>query len=493
MLTITLLLVLTACLLVYKIRQRAKHDRMIECIPAVPNAFPLIGNAYMLLGDSQDTFELIRVYSYKSNRAGGILRFLIGTQQFFIVTNPQVAHTIMNTSLSKSYMYDFSLNWVGRGLFNTTASRWKQQRKLLNPAFSQKVIDGYLDLFNRNAENLVEALSTKCGTGGFDVVPVLTDMTLENICQTVMGLPAETMKTVVDDRYTHTAKTLLDVLITRLQKFWFHSDILYYFSSLKKEENRLIKIAHEITWKVVRHRKTMLQNLPSVHGTDQEPNRLSFLDLLLDWHAKGHLSEAQVKEEVDSMLIAGYDTVATQVLYTLIVLGSLPDVQEKAYNELQEVFGSNSAVTKEGLSKLVYLDAVVKEVMRMYPTIGALDRRIDQDIKFDNFTLPAGSTAFILIWGIHRHPCWGDDAHHFDPQRWLQRRVPADLGAYAAFGLGRRVCIGRSYAYLSMKTTIVHILRRYRVEANLPNLELKFDLLTKPVCGHHISLELRDQ
>lgn len=64
-----------------------------------------------------------------------------------------------------------------------------------------------------------------------------------------------------------------------------------------------------------------------------EPNRLSFLDLLLDWHAKGHLSEAQVKEEVDSMLIAGYDTVATQVLYTLIVLGSLPDVQEKVYSE----------------------------------------------------------------------------------------------------------------------------------------------------------------
>lgn len=54
----------------------------------------------------------------------------------------------------------------------------------------------------------------------------------------------------------------------------------------------------------------------------------------------------------------------------------------KSSFRLQEVFGSNSAVTKEGLSKLVYLDAVVKEVMRMYPTIGALDRRIDRDIKF---------------------------------------------------------------------------------------------------------------
>ncbi|KAI8423177.1 hypothetical protein MSG28_014230 [Choristoneura fumiferana] len=87
---------------------------------------------------------------------------------------------------------------------------------------------------------------------------------------------------------------------------------------------------------------------------------------------------------------------------------------------------------------------------------------------------------------------WGDDAELFLPDRWLDKnRIPEHQAAFAAFSLGRRMCIGKNYALMSMKATLAHLLRSFRFRSNISELQLKLDIMLKPVAGHYIAVERR--
>ncbi|CAG9569440.1 unnamed protein product [Danaus chrysippus] len=153
------------------------------------------------------------------------------------------------------------------------------------------------------------------------------------------------------------------------------------------------------------------------------------------------LTDQDIREHVDTFIAAGEDTSAGVIMLCLITVGSYPQVQKEIYKELEQIFGDEDRdVTKEDLSKLVYLEAVIKETMRFYPVVPIIGRDLDKDIKLSNCTLSKGRSAVISIYGIHRHPMWGPDPDKFKPERWLH--LPSNSQKYfAAFGLGRRICI----------------------------------------------------
>ncbi|XP_028175777.1 cytochrome P450 4C1-like [Ostrinia furnacalis] len=216
------------------------------------------------------------------------------------------------------------------------------------------------------------------------------------------------------------------------------------------------------------------------------------MDLVLELVEEGVLTDQEIRGEVDTMVLAGYDTSSTTAAYTCVLLGSYPDVQEKVYAELEEVFGNSDIdVEKHDLSKLVYLDAVLKEVGRLYPVTPIILRYVDKDVKLRNYTMPEGSNCAIFLSGVSRHKVWGADKDQFRPERWLENTVPENCNAYTGFSTGRRACIGRSYALTLMKITLVHILRNYRIKADHRQLVLTLELFLKPAEGCKISLEPR--
>ncbi|KAG7297369.1 hypothetical protein JYU34_019345, partial [Plutella xylostella] len=218
-----------------------------------------------------------------------------------------------------------------------------------------------------------------------------------------------------------------------------------------------------------------------------------FVSLMLELLEDGSLSEAEIQQHLDTFLFGGHDTSATQLMYIFMAIGHYPEVQERIYKELKEVLGDTPrAVSKEDLPKLVYLTAVIKETMRLYPIGPVVVRDVDRDVKLKNVTLPSGTFAFILISGINRSGAWGADADQFDPGRWLEpARLPASPAAFATFSVGKRDCIGKTYAMMSMKTTIAHILQHYRLKADINQLKCQLDVMLKPQSGCELSVELR--
>ncbi|KOB77065.1 Cytochrome P450, family 4, subfamily V, polypeptide 2 [Operophtera brumata] len=203
-------------------------------------------------------------------------------------------------------------------------------------------------------------------------------------------------------------------------------------------------------------------------------------------------TDEKIKDELNTIVAAGYDTTAISIIYCLLLLGHHQDVQDKLCRELKQVFcDSEREVENEDIAKLVYLEAVLKETFRLYPVVPVVARHTDVDLKLKKHTIPAGCDVFVVTYAVNRHPMWGPDAEQFRPERWLDGTAPTNHNLFASFGLGRRGCIGKTYNMLSMKTTISHVVRRFRITADISKLVLQQDMLLKPASGQHIILEPR--
>ncbi|XP_023222863.1 cytochrome P450 4C1-like [Centruroides sculpturatus] len=120
-------------------------------------------------------------------------------------------------------------------------------------------------------------------------------------------------------------------------------------------------------------------------------------------------------------IFAGYDSTAHVLSWALYFLGRFHEIQEKVYLELQEIFKNDMSrdITIDDLTKMIYLECVIKESMRIYPPFPLIARKNPSKIKIGNYVLPANSTFVINIYGIHHNPAVYENPEVFDPDRFL--------------------------------------------------------------------------
>lgn len=116
-------------------------------------------------------------------------------------------------------------------------------------------------------------------------------------------------------------------------------------------------------------------------------------------------------------MFEGHDTTATAVTWAMHVFGCYPDVQQKVYDEIREVCGDATDLTVEHLSRLKYLECCLKEILRLYPSVPLITRRLGAPIVVDGHEIPAGIEVMINIYLIHRDPRFWDDPEDFRPER----------------------------------------------------------------------------
>lgn len=188
-------------------------------------------------------------------------------------------------------------------------------------------------------------------------------------------------------------------------------------------------------------------------------------------------------DEAITLLFAGQDTSAATLSWTLHLLSLSPHVQTKLAEEVRTVMKEEGMIEKEddskttGLSKRVlarmpYLDAVIKESMRLYPVAPFVVRRLPFPVTVGDkgqpqVTLPGNTVACIWIYSLHRHPDFWKDPDEFLPERWLATdRVDAGItnGAYMPFAAGPRNCVGQPLAHVILRTLLAHMMADFEFE-----------------------------
>jgi len=179
-------------------------------------------------------------------------------------------------------------------------------------------------------------------------------------------------------------------------------------------------------------------------------------------------------DEAITLLFAGQDTSAATLSWTLHLLTIYPNVQDKLANEVCRVMQGCERVTKKIIAAMPYLDAVLKEAMRLYPVAPFVVRKVSNGVKIDagdnvktpQVCLPEGSLACIWIYSLHRNPEFWDRPDEFLPERWSRDSDSNDKGittpgAYMPFAFGPRNCVGQPLANVILRTLLARLIHRY--------------------------------
>jgi cytochrome P450 len=174
------------------------------------------------------------------------------------------------------------------------------------------------------------------------------------------------------------------------------------------------------------------------------------------------LSPDEVVDEVVTSSIVGFEPVTAALCWFIFHMSKHPDVQQKLKDELKEhELTADIPLDQEALGSLVYLDCVIKELLRFSPIDPYFVRQAMRDDKIGDIEVKKGDTILVAIVNMHLDPrYWKIDPSKFVPERWLDEDKSPPNGAYLPFGGGHRSCIGEDLAWIEMRISIVRLMQR---------------------------------
>ncbi|XP_049876097.1 cytochrome P450 4V2-like isoform X2 [Pectinophora gossypiella] len=427
-------------------------------------------------------------------------KFWIGPYPVIVVSDPEDVRAITTTFAEKPYFYKFGRDFVGDGLLSAPASIWKHNIKKLGGTFTGTVVGGYQDIFNAQAQKLVQKLKTDAGKEPIDALHKYIAMTtLEAICETALGASDDMTEDLVSLEYHKAFRRGQELIVDRLMTLPYHLDFIYHLTPAHKELMTYKDLMHGLSEKMIQKRRRERQEL-KINGTFNSSETTTtkfrpFLDVLLDIQdADPTVSDDYIKSEVFTIIMGGQDTVATALSFTLLMLGSYPHIQDKLYAEIKELFGdSKRPLTTDDLARLSYCEAVIKETLRLYPPAPFVIRDSDRDLQLKSCLIPKGTGCGVCIWGTGRlKSTWGEDAEQFKPERWFEEGCPEMSPSFIPFSFGKRVCIGKKYAFSILKTILTYCIRELEFESDISDLVLKLEITMKASRGNLLKVRFRD-
>lgn len=474
-----------------------KYFKLVEKIPTKkPN--PIFGHALYLLVPRNCLLERF-MQMVKDNEP--ICTIWMGPYPFLLLSDPKDVEVILGSAkyINKSFPYTFFKSWLGNGLLTSNDFKWHSHRKLLTPSFHFTILENFVQIFSENSIKLVKKLEREIGSETFDIYPYITTCALDIICETSMGTQINAQDQEEHSEYVNAVLKITTELMQRTLSPWLYPDFIYNLTPSRRRLMNYVKIMHNFANQVIQERKQyrIKKSFQKTEDDDTvlgKKKRLNFLDLLLESSESGsNLTDEEIREEVDTFMFEGHDTTTTGISWALQMLALHPNIQDNVYEELESIFqGSDRSPTTKDLNDMKYLERVIKETLRLYPSVPAIARELTEDVEINGCTIPAGIRILFLIVCMHRNEEYFPDPLKFNPDNFLPDRVAGRHPyAYIPFSAGPRNCIGQKFALLEEKTIISYILRHYKLEATTVAPIPLPDLILRPENGIRLKIKPR--
>ncbi|MDQ3367525.1 MAG: cytochrome P450 [Myxococcota bacterium] len=412
---------------------------IVTSIPAMPG-LPVIGN---LLDFRRDRLGL----QDRAARLGPIARVSLAHIPIYIVTDADVAHQILvdeAAAFKKSAGLQFLMPLLGEGLLTAEGGTHKRNRKLLAPAFTPKRLAAY-------GEVMVEETRTQVARWSpgqrVDLAAEMMEMTLAIAGRTLFGANVRRDASTVAEGIELAMHSMVANITSPVQ--------LGYQWPLPRHVRmrRAVKMLDEVVYRLIADGRRL--------GTDRG-DVLSMLLLARDEDGTG-LTDAQVRDEVMTLMLAGHETTANALTWTWYELGRNSGALARLEQEVHEVLGDR-AVTADDLPQLPWTLAVVEEAMRLHPPVYMTGRQALHDVEIGGHQLPERSMLMVYIRGIHRRADYFPAPLAFTPERMLAAAKKArPRHHYLPFGAGPRVCIGSHFALMEAQLCLATMVQHARL------------------------------
>ncbi|KAF5293173.1 hypothetical protein FQR65_LT11018 [Abscondita terminalis] len=496
MIVLFVILILLVIILINKHYNDIVLAKKLKNIPG-PKPLPLIYNTL----DLKPPVSLLNTFGKWFDEFGDTFQSqIISYSKTVTSRDPDFVQFILNSPklLEKGSNYRILRRWIGEGLLTSGHAKWRHHRRLISPSFNFKMIDHFVKTFNSYGKYLVSALEKEIERDNVDVVSVIKQHTLTAICLSAMGT-----EVTADNNFFDSVDCLFTVFMNRITSPIKAMDWTFRLTSDYNVEQQSLSIIYKYIDIVLRSRKKEIEKSPSLLDLKIDDlgikQQTSFLDILLRQQTTAHkgFSDEEISVEIITFMVAGYETTATAISFALYNLAHHPDVQEKVVDELQGIFGNDKTrqPSNEDFANMKYLDMVLKESQRLYPSIPLISRSAQEDFTYGNTTFPKGIDVIVPIYFIHRHPQLYKDPDRFDPERFTPDNVNSRHPySFIPFSGGLRNCIGNRYAALKVKSVMSNILRNFEVLPLSKDTALKLHstITLTPINGFNFTLRKRN-
>ncbi|MFI6443969.1 cytochrome P450 [Kitasatospora sp. NPDC050543] len=423
-----------------------------------PPGLPVIGSMLDLTRRPLPTYlDARRAY-------GDVVRFSAGPPglraEFYLVSSPEGAQQVLGGEAAnfrkENAFYDELRTSVGNGLLTSQDGDYLRQRRLIQPLFTRRRVDGYADAIGIEVQALVGRWSAAPG-GVVDVATEMSRFALRAVARILFGADVEAAVEVVQRSFPVLGEFVLERGFSpvRVPRGWptpanrrglrAQSDLYAVCDRIIAERAVQARAGRP---ELAEPASDLLGLLAEARGEDGES-----------------LDAGELRDQVLVFLLAGHETTATSLAFALHLLAMHPEERGRAQAEADAVLAGRRP-RAEDLDALPYVTRVVKEAMRLYPAAALLGRRAVAESVIGGHRIPAGAQVILAPWVTHRHPDHWEEPERFDPERFLpERESGRHRYAWYPFGGGPRACIGQHFSMLESVLGLAALLTAFDFEA----------------------------
>lgn len=381
-----------------------------------------------------------------ARRYGDFVQFRFGPRKVYLLNHPAYAEHVLTTHARQfkktmGYRTPFMRRLFGEGLLTSEGQYWTRQRRLAQPAFHREHIARYATITREAAERRFQRW--KPGER-LEIHGEMLSLTTEIVIRTLFSseVPPE----------IEALKGASEAVMKQFTTQWKPFRLLLSFlpTPTFARYQRVMRQLDQFIYRLIAERRQR-------PGPDDD-----LLALLLGARdeAGAGMTDRQLRDELVTLLVAGLDTSAVTLTWLFYLLSRHSAVEDALAREVETVLGER-APSWDDLRSLKYVEAVVKETMRLYPAAWLIGRQAVEDGVIGEHRIEKDASVLLSQWVSHRDPRNFPNSESFDPARWIRGPEPSKY-AYFPFGGGPRVCIGNSFAMMEMTLIVALAAQRFR-------------------------------
>lgn len=409
-------------------------------------------------------------------RYGDLAHLRVGPYKVVFVNHPDLVHEVLvakDASFIKGRALDQTRDVFGKGLLTSEGEFHKRQRRLIQPAFHRRRIEGYADAMATDAA----AAAARWRDGEtVDVSREMTRLTLRIVARTLFSVD-------VEEESAREVGRALDALVDAFSVVAVLGSVIRKLPLPSvRRANKARETLDALIYRMIAERRR----------TGGGEDLLSLLLAARDEDGSA-MDDRQVRDEAMTLFLAGHETTANALAWSWYLLAGHPEAEARFHAEVDSVLGDRLPGAAD-LPSLPVTRQVFAEAMRLYPPAWAVSRRAIEPVTIGGYPVPAGSGVLASQWTLHRDPRFFPDPLAFRPERWTEE-LEAGLPklAYFPFGGGPRICIGMGFAWMEGILLLATLGRRWRMRlVSGQRVEPHPRITLRPKNGVLVTLERRE-
>lgn len=431
----------------------------------------------------------------------------IGDRDAVVLTSPELFEDVLKTHFEVfdkgPRMLTILQDLLGEGIFAVDGGKWVHQRKTASNLFSLRSLrDSMTESIQKHALVLNKIFQrTSQSHESIDLFNLMNRFTIETFAEIGFGVELGALDTKEDHPFQAAFDSAQRILVQRFIRpplFWKAQRWLNVGAERELKTN--IRAIDDTVFGIIEKSLENRESRSHLSGNTSSSSKKDIVSLFLDNVSNtsdGHedkFDPVYLRDIVVNFLIAGRDTTAQALSWFFYCLSQNPGVETKIRSEIARklpelVSGKIQTPSMEQSNELVYLEAALRETLRLYPSVPVNVKQANKDVVLSDGTfVKKGQGAMISSYILARMThVWGEDAKQFKPERWIDQGtgkiVSASSFKFTAFHAGPRVCLGMNLAMMEMKIVVAMVLSKFHLEV-VPGQHITYDFsLTHPVRG----------